>query len=57
MAESLAPLEASEPEPLLEEAKGLLVRDEPSDRSPVYWVYDTKTLAWKERSKPEFVHH
>ena len=37
---------------LLEEAKGLLEGDEPSDHSPVFWIYDTKTMAWKEDSEP-----
>jgi aryl-alcohol dehydrogenase-like predicted oxidoreductase len=53
LAESVTPLGNGELEALLEEAKGLLVGDEPSDRSPVFWVYDTRTMAWKEGTEPE----
>ena len=35
LAENLTPLADGELEPLLDEAKGLLVGDKPSDRSPV----------------------
>ena len=52
LAEGLAPLHDGELDTLLDEAKGLLVGDEPSDRSPVFWIYDTKTMAWKEDSEP-----
>src|SRR3954465_7602501 len=48
LAESIPPLADGELEILVEEAKGLLVGDEPSDRSPVFWIYDSKTMAWKE---------
>ncbi|HEX8199223.1 MAG TPA: aldo/keto reductase [Isosphaeraceae bacterium] len=52
LAESLAPLGDGELDTLLDEAKGLLVGDEPSDRSPVFWIYDTKVMAWQEDSEP-----
>jgi aryl-alcohol dehydrogenase-like predicted oxidoreductase len=51
-AENQMPLNDKELEALLQEAKGLLVGDEPSDRSPVFWIYDSKTMAWKEGSEP-----
>jgi aryl-alcohol dehydrogenase-like predicted oxidoreductase len=57
LAESVTPLSEHEEEALLEEAKGLLAGDEPSDRSPVFWVYDTKTMAWEEDSEPELVRY
>jgi len=57
LAENLAPLPDGELDPLIDEAKALLVGDEPSDRSPVFWVYDTKTMAWKESSEPELVRY
>jgi aryl-alcohol dehydrogenase-like predicted oxidoreductase len=57
LAESLTPLSEAERDALLAEAKGLLVGDEPSDRSPVFWVYDTKTMAWKEGSEPELARY
>ena len=37
---------------LLREAKGLLEGDKPSDHSRVFWIYDTKTMAWEEDSEP-----
>src|SRR3954454_1787227 len=57
LAEGLAPLSEDELGALVEEAKGLLVGDEPSDRSPVFWIYDTKTMAWKEGSEPELARY
>src|SRR5439155_2550742 len=45
LAESLSPLSGGELETLLQEAKGLLVADRPSDDSPVFWIYDSKTMA------------
>src|SRR4051794_33011506 len=50
LAEAFTPAGEGELGPLIDEAKALLVGDEPSDRSPVFWVYDTKTMAWKEGS-------
>jgi aryl-alcohol dehydrogenase-like predicted oxidoreductase len=52
LAEGLAPLAEGELEALLREAKGLLVGDEASEKSPVFWIYDSKTMAWKEGSEP-----
>ena len=52
LAESLTPLGQGELDTLLEEAKGLLEGDKPSDHSRVFWIYDTKTMAWEEDSEP-----
>jgi aryl-alcohol dehydrogenase-like predicted oxidoreductase len=57
LVENLATLSEDELNPLLEEAKGLLAGDEPSDRSPVFWIYDSKTMAWKEGSEPELARY
>jgi aryl-alcohol dehydrogenase-like predicted oxidoreductase len=57
LAEAITPLSGREQEALLEEAKGLLVGDKPSDHSRVFWVYDTKTMAWKESSEPALVQY
>lgn len=57
LLEDLAPPADGELEPLIEEAKALLVADEPSDRSPVFWIYDSKTMAWKEGSEPELARY
>ena len=29
--------------------------DKPSDNSPIFWLYDIKTMAWKEDSEPATV--
>ena len=52
LVENLAPLAQNELDTLIEEAKGLLEGDKPSDHSPVFWIYDTKTMAWEENSEP-----
>jgi aryl-alcohol dehydrogenase-like predicted oxidoreductase len=57
LAESLAPLDDSELETLLAEAKALLDGDRASENSRVFWIYDSKTLAWKEDSEPELVRY
>ncbi len=33
----------------------LVEKDKPSDSSPIFWVYDSKVMAWKEDSEPELV--
>jgi predicted aldo/keto reductase-like oxidoreductase len=55
LAHNLDPLSEEEMETLLHEARGLVENDEPSDKSPVFWLYDIKTLAWKEGSEPAAV--
>ena len=55
LAQSLTPLPDSERESLLAEAKELVHNDKPSDSSPIFWLYDIKTMAWKEDSEPELV--
>jgi hypothetical protein len=48
----VAPLSKDEFASLLGEARGLVENDKPSDSSPIFWVYDSKTMAWKEDSEP-----
>lgn len=52
LAQNITPLNDHELADLLGEARGLVENDTPSDRSPVFWVYDSKTMAWKEDSEP-----
>ena len=52
LAQSLSPLSQQELDTLLEEAKGLLAKDKPSDSSPIFWIYDNKVMAWQEDSEP-----
>jgi len=52
LAQNVAPLSEAELASLLGEARGLVENDTPSDRSAIFWVYDSKTMAWKENSEP-----
>lgn len=52
LAQQIRPLEATELDTLIGEARGLIENDKPSDSSPVFWLYDSKTMAWKEQSEP-----
>jgi predicted aldo/keto reductase-like oxidoreductase len=52
IAQRLAPLTAPEMDQLIEEARNLIQNDSPSDSSPIFWVYDSKVMAWKEDSEP-----
>jgi aryl-alcohol dehydrogenase-like predicted oxidoreductase len=51
-AQNFAPLPASDMEKLVQEAKALVENDKPSDSSPIFWLYDIKTMAWQEESEP-----
>lgn len=55
LAHSLAPLQESERDTLVAEARALVQNDRPSDASPIFWLYDIKTMAWKEDSEPAMV--
>jgi aryl-alcohol dehydrogenase-like predicted oxidoreductase len=57
LAESIAPLGEGELDTLLGEARGLLDGDKPSERSPIFWIYDAKVMAWKEDSEPEMARY
>ena len=57
LAEGLRAVHEGELDTLLQEAKALLEGDKPSDHSPVFWVYDTKTMAWEEGSEPELARY
>ncbi len=52
LAQSITPLGVSEMDTLVQEARAILEKDSPSDSSPVFWLYDIKTMAWKEDSEP-----
>ena len=52
LAQSITPLGVSEMDTLIQEARAILEKDSPSDSSPVFWLYDIKTMAWKEDSEP-----
>ena len=52
LAQNIAPLDEGEMDSLIQEARGLIENDKPSDSSPIFWLYDIKTMAWKEDSEP-----
>ncbi len=52
LAQCITPLSDSEMETLIQESRALVENDKPSDSSPIFWVYDSKTLAWQEQSEP-----
>lgn len=52
LARSFTPLDDRELAPLIDEARALVHNDKPSDSSPIFWLYDIKTMAWKEDSEP-----
>jgi len=52
LAQNFRPLSESELDTLLQEARALVEKDKPSDSSPIFWIYDSKVMAWKEESEP-----
>lgn len=55
LAQHVTPLSDDELATLLSEARGLVEHATPSDRSAIFWVYDSKTMAWQEDSEPRTV--
>jgi len=52
LAQNITPLSEQEFDTLVSEAKALVHKDKPSDSSPIFWLYDLKTMAWQEDSEP-----
>jgi predicted aldo/keto reductase-like oxidoreductase len=55
LAADLQPLSQPELDELIEEARELVHKDKPADDSPIFWIYDSKSMAWKEDSEPATV--
>jgi len=55
LASQAAPLAEADLDPLLAEARSLIEGDKPSEKSPIFWLYDIKTMAWQEHSEPATV--
>jgi predicted aldo/keto reductase-like oxidoreductase len=55
LAQQMTPLSQPELDALLSEARGLIENDKPSQNSPIFWLYDIKTMAWKQDSEPATV--
>ena len=51
-AQNFALLPPGDMEKLVQEAKALVENDKPSNSSPIFWLYDIKTMAWQEESEP-----
>jgi predicted aldo/keto reductase-like oxidoreductase len=54
-AQQFKPLEAEELQTLLQEARGLVEKDKPAEHSALFWIYDSKSMAWQEDSEPVLV--
>lgn len=52
LAQNLTPLSDGELDTLLGEARALVENDTPSNDSPIFWIYDSKTTAWEHDSEP-----
>jgi aryl-alcohol dehydrogenase-like predicted oxidoreductase len=55
LAAHLGPPSEQEFDALVAEARALVQNDKPSDSSPIFWLYDIKTMAWQEDSEPATV--
>lgn len=55
LAQNITPLSDAELDTLIGEARELVENDKPSDSSPIFWLYDLKTMAWKQDSEPATV--
>ena len=52
LAQNITPLSEGELDTLLGEAESCFENDKPSDSSPIFWIYDSKTMAWEDDSEP-----
>jgi uncharacterized protein len=55
LAAELRPLAQPDLDALIEEARELVHKDKPSGDSPIFWIYDSTSMAWKEESEPATV--
>ncbi|HYP39282.1 MAG TPA: hypothetical protein VEX13_02895, partial [Chloroflexia bacterium] len=55
LAEQCQPLTQDELDTLIQDARDLIHKDKPSEDSPLFWLYDTKSMAWQEDSEPVMV--
>jgi aryl-alcohol dehydrogenase-like predicted oxidoreductase len=55
LADKLGAPSEQEFDALLGEARALVQNDKPSESSPIFWLYDIKTMAWQEDSEPATV--
>ena len=55
LANNLRTLDRPDLDALIEEASELVRKDQPSEKSPIFWIYDSKNMAWKESSEPATV--
>jgi predicted aldo/keto reductase-like oxidoreductase len=56
LAQNIKPLSEQEMGRLIQEAKALIMENiQPSDKNPIFWIFDNKTMAWQEDSEPAMV--
>lgn len=55
LAQHCSALSAKELDALVQEARTVVQNNTPSNRSPIFWLYDLKILAWQEESEPATV--
>lgn len=55
IAREFKPLAEEELQELLQEARRLVEKDKPTENSPLFWIYDSKSMAWQENSEPVMV--
>ena len=57
LAQNFTPLSEDELNTLLQEARETLHKDTTSNSNSIFWIHDSKTMAWKEESEPELVEY
>jgi aryl-alcohol dehydrogenase-like predicted oxidoreductase len=57
LAQNVTPLSDSELDTLLQEAREALQQDNKSGGKSIFWVHDSKVMAWKEDSEPALVEY
>ncbi|HUP27840.1 MAG TPA: aldo/keto reductase [Chloroflexia bacterium] len=56
LAQAYKPLEQDELDTLIEEARQVIQKNNKAEEnSPIFWLYDLTTMAWKQSSEPEMV--
>jgi hypothetical protein len=55
LAQHCSALSAEELDALVQEARTVVQNDTLSKCSPIFWLYDLKTLAWQKESEPATV--
>ncbi len=57
LAQNFTPLSEAELDTLLKESRETLHKDSSASSHAIFWVHDSKTMAWKQESEPELVEY